>query len=341
MKMRSTMSKVSVIMPIYNAEKYLDKAIESVLSQTYVDFELLLINDASTDSSKEICREYSEKDRRIVLLENNSENHGPGPTRNIGLDYATGEYIYFMDADDWIDQRLLECAVKRMRETKADLVQFGIACEWNDGNEANQYYWKGKDLLTKDEIQRDFLSFWKNSGKYIVMHLFRHDTVKTIRFESIINGEDICFIMDVLCKVEKIAYISESFYHYRYVEGSTSHQWVENTIECLTLMWKYQRRFLESFQKNMNPLAYAIVAYDDYSWALYQLGSRSCPLTYREKRRELSRLRENIGFDAYRGKYPLEIQHGFLRVKFMLVKYRLEGIILLFGPMYYRFVNGQ
>lgn len=102
------MSKVSVIMPIYNAEKYLSEAIESVLNQTYTNFELLLINDASTDRSKEICRKYSKKDSRIVLLDNNSVSHGPGPTRNIGLDYATGEYIYFMDADDWIDQRLLK-----------------------------------------------------------------------------------------------------------------------------------------------------------------------------------------------------------------------------------------
>ena len=126
------MSKVSVIMPVYNAEKYLSEAIESVLNQTYIDFELLLINDRSTDNSKEICRDFCERDSRITLLENNSESHGPGPTRNIGLDYAKGEYIYFMDADDWIDKRLLECATNRMQETKADVVEFGLINEWND-----------------------------------------------------------------------------------------------------------------------------------------------------------------------------------------------------------------
>ena len=94
------MSKVSIIMPVYNAERYLREAIESVLRQTYTDFELLLINDRSTDNSGAICREYGEKDARIILLENETETHGPGPTRNIGLDHASGEYIYFMDADD-------------------------------------------------------------------------------------------------------------------------------------------------------------------------------------------------------------------------------------------------
>ena len=109
------MSKVSIVMPVYNAEKYLSAAIESVLKQTYTDFELLLVNDMSTDHSKEICREYSKKDNRIVALENNSESHGPGPTRNIGLEYATGEYFYFMDADDWADEELLQCAVNRIQ----------------------------------------------------------------------------------------------------------------------------------------------------------------------------------------------------------------------------------
>ncbi|MDO5391563.1 MAG: glycosyltransferase family 2 protein [Eubacteriales bacterium] len=335
------MSKVSIIMPVYNAEKYLGQAIESVLSQTYTDFELLLIDDKSTDNSKEICREYSKKDSRITLLANNSECHGPGPTRNIGLDYATGDYVYFMDADDWIDQELLECTVNRMKETNAELVEFGLINEWNDGNEGHQYCWKGRDLLTKDEIKRDFLQFWKESGKNLVMHLFRYNIVETIRFENIINSEDICFMMDVLCKVEKIAYISEPFYHYRYVEGSTCHHWVENTVECLELLWNHQKRFLESFQVQMDSLAYAVVAYDDYSWALYQLGSRFCPLTYREKRRELLRLEKKMEFDSYRRIYPLEMQHGLLKIKFMLIKYRLEGIILLFGALYYRLVNGK
>ena len=120
------MSKVSVIMPVYNAEKYLGEAIASVLRQTYADFELLLVNDRSTDRSKEICMEYAKKDDRIVLLENDSELHGPGPTRNIGLDHATGEFIYFMDADDWIEDRLLECAVHRMQETGASERYSGI-----------------------------------------------------------------------------------------------------------------------------------------------------------------------------------------------------------------------
>lgn len=335
------MSKVSVIMPVYNAEKYLGEAIESVLNQTYTDFELLFINDQSTDRSKEICMEYGKKDHRIILLENNSKNHGPGPTRNMGLDYATGEYIYFMDADDWADANLLQRAVCRIQETNADLVQFGALYERMDGNHPEQYVWRGKDILTKEDISRNFLFYWEENRNSLWMYLFRRETVKTIRFENIIIGEDISYIMDALGNAKKIAYITETFYHYRYVEGSTSHRWVENTMVCREVIWNHQKNFLESFQGKIDKLAYAEVAYDNYIWAIYQFSSNACTLSYRDKKRELFRLKETMHFDEYREVYPLGVQHGIQKIKYMLVKYRLEGLLLLVGPVFLKIVRGE
>ena len=335
------MSKITVIMPVYNAEKYLSEAIESILNQTYIDFELLLINDRSTDNSKEICKDYSEKDSRITLLENNSKSHGPGPTRNIGLDYATGEYLYFMDADDWVDEELLQYAVNRMQETNADIVQFGVIYERYDENSSEQYFWSGKDLLTKDEIKRDFFYYWKENRNSLWMHLFRRETVKTIRFENIIIGEDICYIMDALCNAEKIAYIAKTLYHYRYVEGSTSHRWIKNTIECCEMIWNHQLNFLKSFEEDMDKLAFAEVAYDNYIWAIYQLSLNLCTLSYGKKKRELIKMKEKMKFDEYRGIYPLGLQHGIDKIKYALVKYRLERILLLFGPVFLRIVRGE
>ena len=335
------MARVSIIMPVYNAEKYLKEAIESVLKQTYLEFELLLINDRSTDNSKEICQEYSKKDRRIVLLENDSAIHGPGPTRNIGLDHAMGEYIYFMDADDWIEDCLLKCAVNRMQETNADIVQFGVIYEYSDGNNPEQYFWGGKDLLTKDKIKKDFSAYWKENRNSLWMYLFRREKVKTIRFEDIIIGEDISYIMDALSNADKIAYIKKALYHYRYVEGSTSHRWVENTIECREIIWNHQLNFLKSFQGDMDKLAYAEVAYDNYIWAIYQLSSNLCTLSYREKKRELLRIKEAMEFERYRAIYPLKLQHGIQKMKYVSVKYRLEGILLLLGPIFLRIVRGD
>ena len=334
------MSKVSIIMPIYNAEKYLREAIESVLKQTYTDFELFLINDRSTDHSKEICREYSKKDNRIILLENDSETHGPGATRNIGLIHATGEYIYFMDADDWIDSSLLQSAVDRMQETNADIVQFGVIYERSDGNNFEKYCWSGKDLLTKDEIKKDFSDFWKKNRNSLWLHLFRLESVKNIKFENIINGEDVSYVMEALGNAKKIAYIAQEFYHYRYVEGSASHRWIKNIIEYRWIIWKHQRNFLRSFG-DIDELAYAEVAYGSYMWAIYQLSSNLCTLSYRDKKKELLNLKEKMEFDEYRKIYPLKQQHGINKIKYALVKYRLEGIILLFGPAFLRIIRGE
>lgn len=335
------MPKVSVIMPVYNAEKYLSEAIESVLKQTYLDFELILINDRSTDHSKEICMDYSKMDNRIVLLENKSEIHGPGPTRNIGLDYATGEYLYFMDADDWTENRLLQCAVERMQKTDADIVQFGVIYERNDGSHSEPFYWKGKQLLTRDEIKNDIITFWQNKNDSLWIHLFRREPIIKIRFNNAINGEDLCYVMDAMCCVTKIAYIAEAFYHYRYVEGSTSHRWIKNTIECREIIWNYQKKFLDSLSGDLNKLAYAEVAFDNYIWAIYQLCLKECPLSWNEKRGELFNLAEKINIDNYRILYPLKQRSGLHKIKYALVKYHLENVLLLFGPVFLKIVRGE
>ena len=335
------MEKVSIIMPVYNAEKYLGEAIESILGQTYPNFELLLINDRSTDRSKEICMEYAKKDDRIVLLENDSEHHGPGPTRNIGLDHATGEYLYFMDADDWIEDCLLQCAVDRMHETHADIVQFGAMYEMPNQSEHKTCYWKGKSVLTKDEIKKDFHYFWKEKWYALWIHFFRREIIQTIRFENVINGEDICFVTDALARAEKIAFTSEILYHYRYVEGSTSHRWNSNTIECLVTIWNHQRSLVDSFWEDVDDLAVAEVAYSNYIWAIFQLSLNNCPLSYVEKKRELSRMKEEMGFDKYRQLYPINLQHGIEKLKFFLVKHHLETFLLFFGPVFLRVVRGE
>ena len=334
------MSKVSVIVPVYNVEKYLKEAIESVLNQTYTDFELLLINDRSTDKSKEICEEYSQKDSRIVLLENNTENHGPGPTRNIGLDNATGEFIYFMDSDDWIEENLLETCIDRMRETNADIVQFGIVCEMANGKEPIKYN-HIDSIITKNDIETDFINFWRDNKFAITLNLFSKDKVKFIRFENIISGEDISYVIDAFCNAEKIAYIQKSLYHYRYVQDSMSRRWNKETIEHRAIIWEHQKKYLESVYKNINCKAYAEVAYDNYIWAIYQLSSYLCPLTYKDKKRELSALKEKMEFDKYRRIYPLKQQQGIDKVKYILVKFRLESILLLLAPLFLRIVRGE
>lgn len=335
------MSKVSIIMPVYNAERYLREAIESVLQQTYTNFELLLVDDRSSDNSVALCKEYEEKDSRIILLENDTEIHGPGPARNIGLEHATGEHIYFMDADDWIEDRLLECAVARMEETDADIVQFGVIYEQSDGEQPLKYYWNGKDTLTKDEIKTDFINFWRTSRKSLWIYLFRKKQIQSIRFEKIVICEDLCFVLDALSMARRISFINECYYHYRIVGGSTSHRWIESTVECREVLWNHELRLLKSLPGGMDELAYAELAYGNYIWFLHQLSANSCPLSFKEKRIEIERLKSKMGFEVYRGIYPLKKQHGLMKLKYALVKYHLEWLILRFGPLFLRILRGE
>lgn len=332
---------VSVIMPVYNAERYLSEAIESVLNQTYTDFELLLINDRSTDKSKEICQEYAQKDNRIVLLENDTENHGPGSARNIGLDNATGEFIIFVDADDWIDKNLLQYTVRRMQETNADIVFFGAVYENNDGNNSRQYCWQGKQLLTKSDIKNEFINLRNENLFSSWIQLFRSKAVKGIRFEKIINGEDLNYRVDALAVSEIIAFVPEILYHYRYVEGSTSRHWNKDTVMCREAIWKHQKNCFDSLGGTVDDSEYSDIAYENYLSAINQMCLKSCPMSYKDKKSELFKLKEIMDFDEYRNRYPFEQQHGIQRVKYALVKYRLEGILLLLGPVFLKIVRRE
>lgn len=117
--------KVSVIMPVYNTAKFLDRSIGSILQQTYTNIELILINDGSLDESGRICEEYSKKDSRIIYKSQN--NHGQGYSRSLGIEIATGDYIAFVDSDDYCDSNMYEIMVNAIEKDNADL----CVCQWN------------------------------------------------------------------------------------------------------------------------------------------------------------------------------------------------------------------
>lgn len=334
------MSKVSIIMPVYNTEKYVGEAIGSVLEQTYSNFELIIINDRSTDRSRDICLEYSKKDSRIVVLDNDTDCHGPGPTRNIGLDYATGEYLYFMDSDDWIEDCLLQKSVDRLSETNADVVMFGYN-RYNNGKYTHPYCWEGKGILTKDDLKADILSYIKDGCFLVWLHMFRRKSVKNIRFENIISGEDACYIRDAMCLIEKITFINDILYHYRIIEGSICHCWIPNILEYYLIQWNNQKKFLNTFHESATDRVRAECAYYQYNKAHFVLSLKYCPFSFFEKYRQLKRFGEAIEIDKYRSLYPINTQKGLTKIKYILIKYHLEWLMLLAGPVFLRVVRGE
>lgn len=329
------MGKVSIIMPVYNAEKYLSEAIESVLKQTYPDFELLLINDRSTDNSREICREFAKKDARIVLLENNTEIHGPGPTRNIGLDHATGEYIYFMDADDWIEKDLLQDTVALAEKMNADIVPFGFVIE-DSGKKIRAPLkpsgnYKFEDFkIVADEIIR---------GTWSECHeLIRNDLLGNIRHNKLRVGEDICFQMDLLCSVKKVSGIDKEYYHYRVVEESVSHscKWDDMLQETSIAIWEKEKQFLAYCGLNKDSQIMKNAAMERYTACIYEMCHKHCPLSLKEKYKLIRAIGNLMEIQTY--KYELDCNKylGIRKMAKILVKYNLEMLMIFAGTLFFK-----
>lgn len=202
------MTQISIIVPVYNTEKYLDRCIQSILAQTYTDFELLLINDGSTDSSGAICDKYAEQDSRVRVF--HKENGGVSSARNMGLDNAKGEWVTFVDSDDWVKQDYLYSMIS---QADADLVMssFDIIDNvevWDNVIECKLYSQKEiKDFIDKYIFTANLCSPW--------CKLFRSSVISNLRFINITFAEDTIFVLEYLCNVHSIRTVENWGYQYR------------------------------------------------------------------------------------------------------------------------------
>lgn len=200
--------KVSVIVPVYNAEKYLRRCIDSILGQTFTDFELLLIDDGSKDSSGRICDEYAEKDGRVRVF--HKENGGVSAARNLGLDNANGEWISFVDADDWVDAKLYSNILNSYDCKVIELVTYSF---WTVLN--------GNRRLIHLPVVKNKVEFIKNQmlkGYSVVWNvLFRRDFIisKNLRFnQSMKIGEDFDFLIRSYLNSSRLEVLDYPLYYY-------------------------------------------------------------------------------------------------------------------------------
>lgn len=155
-----TDAKVSVIIPVYNGEKYLDNCIKSVADQTYENLEIIIIDDGSTDRTVDICEEWKEKDDRVRVL--HKPNGGRGSARNAGLSMATGDYIHFVDADDWIEKDAIESLYKAMIKNNSDIV-IGNMTSYNQSEKMYNFFIDGNDYYEKNYTPEEW---FKNEYVY-------------------------------------------------------------------------------------------------------------------------------------------------------------------------------
>lgn len=206
------LEKISVIIPVYNVEEFLEECILSVINQTYKNLEIILINDGSTDKSGYICDEYKKKDSRIKVI--HKSNTGVSNTRNIGIDKATGIYLMFIDSDDYIELDTCEVLKNYMEKEKSDIV---ICSHYRKKHKKRKKIIKNYD--SREGIKQILLQ--KDLETSPCGRLFRKSLFKNIYFpEKIKIGEDLATIYRIFDKANKITFISDEKYFYRIRKNS-------------------------------------------------------------------------------------------------------------------------
>lgn len=211
--------KISVIVPVYNAEKYLHRCIDSILAQTFTDFELLLINDGSKDSSGAICDEYTQKDSRVRVF--HKENGGVSSARNVGLDEAKGEWVTFIDSDDWVNEYFLEKFLKEHGSADFDVFIGGSYAVGSSGSKTIEKEYKEEHCTLHDAIK------FKQIHRFADLHgkVFKLSQIKRngLTFLSTISyAEDGLFFDKYLLHVNKIFATDKECYYYEKHEGGLS-----------------------------------------------------------------------------------------------------------------------
>ena len=199
---------ISIIVPVYKVEPYLRTCVDSILHQTYEDFELILIDDGSPDRCGEICEEYKRQDMRVRVF--HKENEGLAAARNFGLREAIGSYIGFVDSDDWIEPNMFQILLSRLEYTKADI---SISGYWYDKGSISKEAQLEARLYEREEALKALIEGKINNAVW--NKLYRKELFDGIVFPEGRNYEDIAVLHEILFKAKKVVIVSTLEYHYR------------------------------------------------------------------------------------------------------------------------------
>ena len=254
---------ISVIVPIYNVEKYLAECIESIIKQTYKNLEIILINDGSTDLSCEICNEYKEKDNRIKVI--NKKNEGVSSARNTGIDVSKGSYLTFVDSDDWIEDNFVEILYNKAKEKNADVVLCGYNRIIGNSKESINFVKKEYEFAS-EEYLINTLNPQTGFG-FCHMKLFEKKCIGSVRFkEDLKVGEDALFNEEISANIKKAIFIEKNLYNYRINANSVVRKFDVNYVEKYQkAMTESKKYILENFEKNQ------IVRQNYYNYVAYHV----------------------------------------------------------------------
>lgn len=238
---------VSIIIPVYNVEKYVEECVESVIKQTHENIEILLLDDGSTDGSGLLCDELSKRDNRIKVI--HKANEGLGITRNRGISFSTGTYLMFLDSDDYIDRNTVSVMLEQALCNNVDLVISGFKKVTNEKSILFEEKYK-YEIITKDNVKklagrmvgsapdkRDSI-FTMACGKLYSRESFIRANV-LFPSERVIQSEDLAFQLDYIPQINGAVVLEDSFYYYRQTQGSLSLKYKENRFTEVLKVYDY------------------------------------------------------------------------------------------------------
>ena len=292
------MIDISILMPVYNAEKYLNETIDTIKNQSFSNWELIIVDDGSTDNSKEICTKLMNDDKRIKYIF--QENLGVSHTRNVALENAQGKYIVFVDSDDLIHEDYLKILINSIEKNNSDIsvcnfIERKISNTGKVEDITREFY--PKEVMEMSEM-KDYIMDFGNSGLLNPLwnKIYKREIIEknNITFdEKVETGEDFIFNLQYFRKAKKISFIKEKLYYYiRRNNNSITYKYIENMYEK---GWEIHS-LLESFLEDMNfyNKENAYVLYGNHLTgafsAFLNLYHDNCKLTSKEKREYIRRI---------------------------------------------------
>lgn len=277
------MSKFSIIVPVHNAALTLERCVDSVLSQDFGDFELILVENGSEDRSADICANYASTDPRVKNVSAGVCN-GPSKPRNLALELCTGDYVAFLDSDDYVERDFLACLASAFAETEADSVFFGYVCESGDG----EVFYKVVPEKISGNVQKDCLHLrHSDCFGYVCCKSFKRGLLGSVRFAEDMNlFEDEIFALQALSRAKSISVISRVLYHY--VEAPCSlvkrlHPDIVEKKDRVFTGWRY-------FLGNDDPDALVALANDYIGFCRFYIYENGLDLFANAKRLRLSKM---------------------------------------------------
>ena len=253
---------ISVIVPVYNAASYLASCLESLIKQTYRTLEIILVDDGSQDTSFQICGAYAKKDSRIKVIQ--QENQGVSGARNKGLREASGQWVMFVDSDDWIEPETCEIVLNKVKEKNADICGFNLIKEQTTLQSIvlfdkerffeNQQIQELSCLLLHKNTEKGMPAFFLMPLLGPYCKLYKKNILESVTFPLHIQyAEDSFFVLQVLARCQKVVWMNDSLYHYRWLSSSLVNKFDSKRSDNNILLDRMTLEFINNTYPN-NPL---------------------------------------------------------------------------------------